>query len=269
MRAKQAARAATLANRHAPPLRLSVVRELALAFPQMEVLANGGVQSLDGVREQMSAGCAGAMVGRAVINHPCAFARADALWAEGGRHAGKDATGRGVAGRDWSSGGEVGRQLSVPTEDGKGGEATGGGEAGPCSGADVSRRGLSRGEVLERFAAYCDAEEASAAALRSSLHGSAPSWLLPSQETLRRRIVACPYNLFAGVAGGERFQRRLRKLAGKRLGTERASLVLRAAAAELPEEALALSVDEAIPVTDLVLFEKASKRAGPMQRFIH
>mmetsp|Transcript_114867 Transcript_114867/g.198972 ORF Transcript_114867/g.198972 Transcript_114867/m.198972 type:complete len:505 (-) Transcript_114867:12-1526(-) len=67
-------------NREAPPLRLSVVHELAAEYPQLDIIANGGLRSFDDVRAQLSAGCAGAMVGRAAINHPCGFAAVDDLW---------------------------------------------------------------------------------------------------------------------------------------------------------------------------------------------
>jgi len=162
------------------------------------------------------------MVGRAAINHPCAFASADALWEE------------------------------------------------PSAGAGgAASRALSRGEVLQRYAAYCDAEEAVAFALAAESPAGSPAWLLPPIESLRRRLVACPYNLFAGVAGSERYHRQLRKLAGKRLGSESASTILRAAAAALPPEALELPVDVAVSLRELAVFERASKRAGPMQRHIH
>jgi len=62
IKAKQAARAATIANRQAPPLRLSVVRALAAEYPELDLIVNGGIDSLGSVREQLLAGCAGAMV---------------------------------------------------------------------------------------------------------------------------------------------------------------------------------------------------------------
>lgn len=90
-RAKRRARMATIQNRNVPPLRPNIVRELAAEFPEVDFVANGGMKTMDDVRERichssigncsMSAGkVMGAMVGRAVINHPCSFASADSLW---------------------------------------------------------------------------------------------------------------------------------------------------------------------------------------------
>ena len=81
--------------------------------------------------------------------------------------------------------------------------------------------------------------------------------------------ILAAFNLFAGVDGSNQFQRRLRRLAGRRLGAQRASTVLRAAAAELPPEALDARVDSAVGVAELRVFQLAAKRSGPMQRFIH
>jgi tRNA-dihydrouridine synthase len=63
---------------------------LAQEFPHMEFVANGGIQTLSDVKEVVDEGlngsapkAIGAMVGRAAINHPCAFAPADTLWESG------------------------------------------------------------------------------------------------------------------------------------------------------------------------------------------
>ena len=93
---------------------------------------------------------------------------------------------------------------------------------------------------------------------------------------LRRRLVAPPFSLFAGVADGERFQRRVRKVArtwrpdlavpGRR--TLSAAGALRVAAAEMPAEALALPVTEAVHHDELAVYALESRRAGPLQRMI-
>ena len=64
---------------------------LADEFPHLEFVANGGIQSMNAVRDRIdnrrrsSSGNAiiGAMVGRSAINHPCSFANADTLWQDG------------------------------------------------------------------------------------------------------------------------------------------------------------------------------------------
>jgi tRNA-dihydrouridine synthase A len=82
--AQRRAREATIKNRDVPPLRPSVVHRLADKFPHLEFVANGGIQTLSDIKQIVDEGrgsnVVGAMVGRAVINHPCAFASADALW---------------------------------------------------------------------------------------------------------------------------------------------------------------------------------------------
>ena len=45
---------------------------LAAEFPQLELVLNGGISGAAGAAEQIARGAAGAMVGRAAVNHPCA-----------------------------------------------------------------------------------------------------------------------------------------------------------------------------------------------------
>ena len=88
-KAKKRARKATIQNRSIPPLRPGVVDMLVDEFPRLEIVANGGIQSMDAVKDRIgrissSNSVIGAMVGRSAINHPCSFANADALWQDGG-----------------------------------------------------------------------------------------------------------------------------------------------------------------------------------------
>lgn len=239
-KAKLRARKATIANRNVPPLRHSVVRAIAAAYPELQatakpshtaythlpplavdhrhlvpssfascqIVANGELNSLAAVRdERVLHGVHGGMVGRSVINHPCAFAAADSLWGETIRHP------------------------------------------------------LTRGEVLECYATYCDSVEEEAAA--------APSLLTPPSAKLQSELVAPVFNLFAGVPGSERYQRRLRAIYKRAKGWRFASSLLRVAAAELPAEALDMVVTDAVPVSELVTYERATRVAGPLQRHIH
>ncbi|CAB9521836.1 dihydrouridine(20/20a) synthase [Seminavis robusta] len=83
-RAKKQARYATIRNRSVPPLRPKVVDMMAAEFPQLQVITNGGIGSLQDIQSRVprpGSKIAGAMVGRAAINHPCAFGNVDAaLW---------------------------------------------------------------------------------------------------------------------------------------------------------------------------------------------
>ena len=89
-RARRRSRRATIKNREVPPLRPGVVTQLAEAFPHLQFVANGGIDNLEHVKKIINEnyrsvsnaggrGFIGAMVGRAVINHPCSFAAADRL----------------------------------------------------------------------------------------------------------------------------------------------------------------------------------------------
>ena len=81
-KARRRSRRAKIKNREVPPLRPDVVPRLADAFPHLQFVANGGIEDLDHVKniiDNSQQGVIGAMVGRAVINHPCSFASADSL----------------------------------------------------------------------------------------------------------------------------------------------------------------------------------------------
>lgn len=87
---------ATIKNRNVPPLRPNVIHRLADALPDVDFVTNGGIRSLQEipgrllpdsvvVEEQYwqkeakknNNNVIGAMVGRAVVNHPCSFSLAD------------------------------------------------------------------------------------------------------------------------------------------------------------------------------------------------
>ncbi len=62
-------------NREIPPLRMSVVRQLKRDFPDVVIVANGGLQTIDQVRVVMSdaaegPGVDGVMIGRAAYHDP-------------------------------------------------------------------------------------------------------------------------------------------------------------------------------------------------------
>lgn len=83
--AKRKSRLATIKNRSVPPLRPTVVNYLANAMPSVEFVSNGGIGTMEDIRDRLDRAApnlVGAMVGRAAINHPCSFAMVDTLWGE-------------------------------------------------------------------------------------------------------------------------------------------------------------------------------------------
>lgn len=76
----------TTANRTVPPLRYDVVHRLALEFPELEIVLNGGVGNLREVNDHLlgrgewggyGGGVAGVMVGRASYFDPWTFRHTD------------------------------------------------------------------------------------------------------------------------------------------------------------------------------------------------
>eukprot|EP00904_Undaria_pinnatifida_P001146 jgi/Undpi1/11031/HiC_scaffold_30.g13331.m1 len=76
----------TTANRTVPPLRYDVVHRLALEFPELEIVLNGGVENLREVNDHLlgrgewggyGGGVAGVMVGRASYFDPWTFRHTD------------------------------------------------------------------------------------------------------------------------------------------------------------------------------------------------
>ena len=214
-------------NRNVPPLRTGVVDVVASRFLNVEFVTNGGIKSLSDVRGRIGSSSGGsggrgavmgAMVGRAVVNHPCSFAATDDLWVD--RGSGEDGAG---------AGGSVGRR---PT----------------------------RGEVLREYVAYCDEEEE-----RVSMLGTDARAI----DMLRRQLVAEPFHLFTGEDGGDKFQRRARKLASRPVGRGRQSAgsVLSAATLEVPEETMRKLVDNYVPLGEVRRYD-FSHRSGRLQRSI-
>ena len=75
---KKLARQATIDNRSIPPLRPNIVEQIASDFPNIEIISNGGINSIETGHQRLSTNKAtGVMVGRAAINHPCSFANVD------------------------------------------------------------------------------------------------------------------------------------------------------------------------------------------------
>jgi tRNA-dihydrouridine synthase A len=68
-------------NRKIPPLRYDMVRRLVSDYPQLKFTLNGGISTLEHIREQMEEmpGLMGCMVGRAFAADPWRFAMADSL----------------------------------------------------------------------------------------------------------------------------------------------------------------------------------------------
>lgn len=65
-------------NREIPPLRYEVVHRLKQDFPALEIVINGGITTLDQVRQQLTH-VDGAMIGREAYHNPWILALADRL----------------------------------------------------------------------------------------------------------------------------------------------------------------------------------------------
>jgi len=65
-------------NRELPPLRYPLVRRLKRDFPELAIVLNGGVATLEGARAQLGR-VDGVMIGRAAYRDPYLLARADRL----------------------------------------------------------------------------------------------------------------------------------------------------------------------------------------------
>mmetsp|Transcript_37847 Transcript_37847/g.92117 ORF Transcript_37847/g.92117 Transcript_37847/m.92117 type:complete len:758 (+) Transcript_37847:173-2446(+) len=162
-RAKQQARQATVANRSIPPLLPEVAERIAKKFGhQIEVVTNGGIASIDDATQRGMVHplhcdgdiqnsnayerIHGVMVGRAAINHPCAFSGIDSIL----------------------SGGET---------------------LGDGNGAGITRR-----DVLERYAEYCDVQE---------LDMKQKQLSQTDIMSARRSLVAPVYHILAGEDGSD------------------------------------------------------------------
>jgi tRNA-dihydrouridine synthase A len=67
-------------NRDVPPLDYALVRRLKAARPELDIVVNGGIASLDEARRHLADGFDGAMIGRAAYHQPAAMlGGADAL----------------------------------------------------------------------------------------------------------------------------------------------------------------------------------------------
>lgn len=78
----------TSANRTVPPLRYDVVHRLALEFPELEIVLNGGINNLEAANDHIrgtgewggyGGGVAGVMVGRAAYFDPWTFRHTDSM----------------------------------------------------------------------------------------------------------------------------------------------------------------------------------------------
>lgn len=78
-------------NREVPPLDYDLVKRMKVEFPHLTICINGGITTLDQVRDLLAAGLDGVMLGRAAYHDPgSVLVGADALW---GVESGLDAFG--------------------------------------------------------------------------------------------------------------------------------------------------------------------------------
>lgn len=64
-------------NREIPPLRYDVVQQLKRDFPQLDIIINGGILTLETAQELLSSGLDGVMVGREAYHNPYLLAQVD------------------------------------------------------------------------------------------------------------------------------------------------------------------------------------------------
>lgn len=261
--AKKRARKATIDNRSIPPLHPGVVEHIARDFfPSLQVVSNGGVQSLDDVHDRMGGGgrnavVHGVMVGRTAINHPCAFAGVD----------------RGLF--------LPKRRLppTFPSSEGRN------------ANKNLSPRLVchSRYDVLVAYMDYCRLQEEEFAFRRR--HGinnddnaddnddsndPAAAGLLGA---FRKRLVAPVYHLMVGEVGNAEYQRLLKKLTDR---AQRHSAVdmIQAGMAHVPSTVLHKPLSDHVPWVDVQrqMLAKtmttggagvATKRSGAMHRIIY
>lgn len=70
-------------NREIPPLDYDLVTRMKAAFPHLTICINGGITSLDQVRDMLAAGLNGVMIGRAAYHDPASvLIGADGLWGD-------------------------------------------------------------------------------------------------------------------------------------------------------------------------------------------
>ena len=130
---------------------------------------------------------------------------------------------------------------------------------GKCSSSIISRVLPTRGQVLDTYIRYCDEEED-----RLASYGASPQVM----ENLRRRLVACPFHLFTGEDGSDKFQRHLKKLREKSRNV-RASSILAGAASFVPAHSLAKHVDDFVPWEDIAQYNGGMKRGSACQRIVY
>ncbi len=65
-------------NRHVPPLNYQRVYDLKKKFPHLEIIINGGIQTLDDAQQHLQH-CDGVMIGRAAIANPFLLMAADRI----------------------------------------------------------------------------------------------------------------------------------------------------------------------------------------------
>jgi tRNA-dihydrouridine synthase A len=69
-------------NREIPPLRYEVVRQLKQHFPHLQIVLNGGIQTLEQIREHLT-WADGCMIGREAYTNPWLLADFDAMLSDG------------------------------------------------------------------------------------------------------------------------------------------------------------------------------------------
>jgi tRNA-dihydrouridine synthase len=209
----------TINNRDIPPLNYEMVYQLVEEFPGVEFEINGGIDSPSRALEQFRRcpGLAGVMVGRACINHPYMWCGIDQLLYS-----------------------ESAKSAVSPTIQPVG------------ASTDSPRRPLSRGEIIEQYAQYCE--------YVTEQQINCPH----RQQSMTSVLLAPAYNLFTGEKACEQFRRGMKKMVSG--GVTSAARILRTAARGLPEEALHGRVGQFEEMDSVMkVFEKSTRSNAPMR----
>ena len=248
---RKQARHDTIQNRNVPPLRPNIIYELSRDFPHIHMVSNGGIttleQTMDRIHgpqsqtdqcnerkeyEPQPSNRVGAMIGRAVINHPCSFASVDET----------------LFGHSAPSPQKTRQEILEEYID-------------YCQHEEerlleLHKRTMNSQSHYNNMIGDEDTNNPNRLAL----------------ETTRRKLVSVPFHLFVGEDGNTSYQRRIERLLvriQKNPGSMTSYQILLAALAEVPAETRSKSITDHVPQHQIPTYEMATKRSGPLQRRIH
>lgn len=112
---------------------------------------------------------------------------------------------------------------------------------------------LTRGEIIEKYAQYCEELEDQERIEKLTIE---------TGKTSSKILLAPIFNLFTGEEYCERFRRDLKRMS-QHVSTP--SLILRSAVKNVPQEILHGRKGEYLENEDIVVYDKGKKSSGPMK----